>query len=249
MDRGRERTVAKDMIKRLAVKTPSERSSRSGPCPVATRRRSYWPANSSNGPKLLVLAEPTQGVDVGAKEEIHRSSPSWPTRGTAVLVVTSDLPEALRISDRLQVVRVRDHDCRVRPGRHPGGRAGRRGPRLPIRPERSDDHATPEHRPEGGVQHAADIRPRPRRADAPPEDSVSGCCRRRSPVRRSCWSAFGGVVGDPRFATPAFLTSGSIQPLLGAVGPDRRDRHRHDDRHHHRRDRRLGRRDLSWSVR
>jgi len=56
-------------------------------------------------PKLLVLAEPTQGVDVGAKEEIHRIITELADGGTAVLVVTSDLPEALRISDRLQVVR------------------------------------------------------------------------------------------------------------------------------------------------
>ena len=52
-----------------------------------------------------MLAEPTQGVDVGAKEEIHRIITELAESGTAVLVVTSDLPEALRISDRLQVVR------------------------------------------------------------------------------------------------------------------------------------------------
>jgi len=56
-------------------------------------------------PEVLVLAEPTQGVDVGAKEEIHRIITELADNGTAVLVVTSDLPEALRISDRLQVVR------------------------------------------------------------------------------------------------------------------------------------------------
>jgi rhamnose transport system ATP-binding protein len=56
-------------------------------------------------PKVLVLAEPTQGVDVGAKEEIHKIVRSLAAEGTAVLIVTSDLPEAIRISDRLQVVR------------------------------------------------------------------------------------------------------------------------------------------------
>ena len=56
-------------------------------------------------PEVLVLAEPTQGVDVGAKEEIHRIITELAESGSAVLVVTSDLPEALRISDRLQVVR------------------------------------------------------------------------------------------------------------------------------------------------
>jgi ABC-type sugar transport system ATPase subunit len=56
-------------------------------------------------PQLLVLAEPTQGVDVGAKEEIHRIINELADAGTALLVVTSDLSEAIRISDRLQVVR------------------------------------------------------------------------------------------------------------------------------------------------
>ena len=52
-------------------------------------------------PQVLVLAEPTQGVDVGAKEEIHRIITDLADNGTAVLVVTSDLQEALRIADRL----------------------------------------------------------------------------------------------------------------------------------------------------
>jgi rhamnose transport system ATP-binding protein len=56
-------------------------------------------------PQVLVLAEPTQGVDVGAKGEIHRIITELADAGTAVLVVTADLPEAIRISDRLQVVR------------------------------------------------------------------------------------------------------------------------------------------------
>ena len=56
-------------------------------------------------PAVLVLAEPTQGVDIGAKEEIHKIIAELAAEGTAVLVVTSDLPEALRVADRLIVVR------------------------------------------------------------------------------------------------------------------------------------------------
>ena len=56
-------------------------------------------------PRVLVLAEPTQGVDVGAKDEIHRIVRGIADEGSAVLVVTSDLSEAIRISDRLVVVR------------------------------------------------------------------------------------------------------------------------------------------------
>jgi len=67
-------------------------------------------------PRLLVLAEPTQGVDVGAKEEIHRIITQLADDGTAVLIVTSDLAEAIRISDRLQVVRAGTTTVEFGPG-------------------------------------------------------------------------------------------------------------------------------------
>ena len=56
-------------------------------------------------PALLLLSEPTQGVDVGAKEEIHRLVADLADQGAAVVVVTADLPEALRVADRIIVVR------------------------------------------------------------------------------------------------------------------------------------------------
>jgi rhamnose transport system ATP-binding protein len=104
VDRGRERSVALDMIKRLAVRTPHERQ------PIAAMsggnaQKVVLARQLVERPEVLVLAEPTQGVDVGAKEEIHRIITELADNGTAVLVVTSDLPEALRISDRLLVVR------------------------------------------------------------------------------------------------------------------------------------------------
>ncbi len=104
VDRGRERTVSRDMIKRLAVKTPSERQP-IGAMSGGNAQKVVLARQLVERPKLLVLAEPTQGVDVGAKEEIHRIITELADEGTAVLVVTSDLPEALRISDRLLVVR------------------------------------------------------------------------------------------------------------------------------------------------
>ncbi|MGE3663530.1 MAG: sugar ABC transporter ATP-binding protein [Pseudonocardia sp.] len=104
MDRARERAVALDMIKRLNVRTPHERQpidAMSG----GNAQKVVLARQLVERPEVLVLAEPTQGVDVGAKEEIHRIVTELADGGTAVLVVTSDLPEALRIADRLQVVR------------------------------------------------------------------------------------------------------------------------------------------------
>jgi ABC-type sugar transport system ATPase subunit len=56
-------------------------------------------------PKLIVLDEPTRGVDVGAKAEIHRLVRELADNGTAVLVVSSDLPELLELADLIHVVR------------------------------------------------------------------------------------------------------------------------------------------------
>ncbi|NAZ83036.1 ATP-binding cassette domain-containing protein [Kineococcus sp. R8] len=104
VDRRREREVARRMIDRLSVKTPNERqpvSAMSG----GNAQKVVLARQLVDRPGVLVLAEPTQGVDVGAKEEIHRIIAELADAGTAVLVVTSDLPEAIRISDRLHVVR------------------------------------------------------------------------------------------------------------------------------------------------
>ena len=56
-------------------------------------------------PKLLILDEPTQGVDVGAKSEIHKFIRALAKDGLAVLMISSDLPEALGMSDRIAVMR------------------------------------------------------------------------------------------------------------------------------------------------
>ncbi|HTF48456.1 MAG TPA: sugar ABC transporter ATP-binding protein [Pseudonocardia sp.] len=104
MDRARERRVARELIDRLAVKTPSERQP-IGAMSGGNSQKVVLARQLVERPDVLVLAEPTQGVDVGAKEEIHRIIDGLAAEGTAVLVVTSDLPEALRIADRLLVVR------------------------------------------------------------------------------------------------------------------------------------------------
>jgi len=56
-------------------------------------------------PPVIVLDEPTRGVDVGAKAEIHRLVRDLADNGTAVLMVSSDLPELLELSDVIHVVR------------------------------------------------------------------------------------------------------------------------------------------------
>ena len=55
-------------------------------------------------PKILILDEPTRGVDVGAKEEVYRLVRSLAKKGVAILLISSDLPELIRLSDRIAVM-------------------------------------------------------------------------------------------------------------------------------------------------
>ena len=56
-------------------------------------------------PRVLLLDEPTRGVDVGAKAEIYKLIEHLTARGHAVLVASSDLPEVIRLADRVLVLR------------------------------------------------------------------------------------------------------------------------------------------------
>jgi ribose transport system ATP-binding protein len=77
------------------------------------------------GPEVLLLDNPTRGVDVGAKSEIYRVIRGLADGGVAVLLVTEDLPELLGLSDRIVVTRagriVRAFEARRAPQRG-GGR-------------------------------------------------------------------------------------------------------------------------------
>jgi rhamnose transport system ATP-binding protein len=104
VDRRRERATVKDLMKRLAVRASDENQA-VGSLSGGNAQKVMLARQLVERPKLLLLAEPTQGVDIGAKEEIHRIIADLADNGTAVLVATSDLQEALRIADRLLVVR------------------------------------------------------------------------------------------------------------------------------------------------
>jgi ABC-type sugar transport system ATPase subunit len=55
-------------------------------------------------PRLLILDEPTRGVDIGAKQEIYRKIESIADDGVALLVISSELPELLALCDRIAVL-------------------------------------------------------------------------------------------------------------------------------------------------
>jgi rhamnose transport system ATP-binding protein len=103
LDFGREREIAASFAARFAIKTPSLETpvgnlSGGNQQKVALAR---WLAAR---PSVLILDEPTQGVDVGAKAEIHRLMVDLADEGMAILMVSSELPEVLGMSDRVGVM-------------------------------------------------------------------------------------------------------------------------------------------------
>ncbi len=59
----------------------------------------------ATNPKILIIDEPTQGIDVGAKAEIHQLLRELAAKGMGIIMVSSELPEVLAISDRILVMR------------------------------------------------------------------------------------------------------------------------------------------------
>jgi rhamnose transport system ATP-binding protein len=102
---GGERTLARDSIKQMSIRAYSaeqivNKLSGGNQQKVVI---SKWLASK---PKLLIMDEPTRGIDVGAKSEIHRlMSELAVQQGLAVLMISSELPEVLGMSDRVLVMR------------------------------------------------------------------------------------------------------------------------------------------------
>jgi rhamnose transport system ATP-binding protein len=100
----KERSLAGKLVEQLGVKTPSLDAvvgdlSGGNQQKVALAR---WLATD---PAVLILDEPTQGIDVGAKAEIHRLVGELAGRGLAILMISSELAEVLAMSDRVAVLR------------------------------------------------------------------------------------------------------------------------------------------------
>jgi len=55
-------------------------------------------------PKVMILDEPTRGIDVGAKSEIYRLMRELAARGAVILMISSDMEEVLHVSDRVAVM-------------------------------------------------------------------------------------------------------------------------------------------------
>ena len=101
---GAESALALDYIRDLAVKCAGPLA-RGGSLSGGNQQKVSLARWLATKPRLLILDEPTQGVDVGAKSEIHKIIRQLAKEGLAVIMISSDLPEVLGMSDRIGVMR------------------------------------------------------------------------------------------------------------------------------------------------
>jgi ribose transport system ATP-binding protein len=104
MDHRKMLTAVTDIVRSLDIKTPSLEQSvmnLSGGNQQKVMLSKWLVIN----PKVLIVDEPTRGVDVGVKADVHQLLRDLATRGVGVIMISSELPEVLGMSDRILVMR------------------------------------------------------------------------------------------------------------------------------------------------
>lgn len=104
LNRKKAQTLSDDAISLLNIRVPHAQV-RAGGLSGGNQQKlliSRWVAI---GPRILLLDEPTRGVDVGAKSEIYRIMTQMARQGVAILMISSELPEVVGMSDRVYVMR------------------------------------------------------------------------------------------------------------------------------------------------
>jgi rhamnose transport system ATP-binding protein len=99
-----EQTTAEEYRQRLSIRTPSiwqEAGKLSG----GNQQKVVLSKWLNTHPQLLILDEPTRGIDVGAKAEVHHIINDLAEQGMGIILISSDLPEVLAMSDRILVMR------------------------------------------------------------------------------------------------------------------------------------------------
>ena len=101
---GRERSLSTDFVKQLNIRTPSIEQ-RTSNLSGGNQQKVVIAKWLTVNPKVLIMDEPTRGVDVGAKMEIYNLMHEMASQGMAVVMISSELPEILGMSNRILVMR------------------------------------------------------------------------------------------------------------------------------------------------
>lgn len=104
LDEPREERLAAELSARLGVKAASIHVA-AGTLSGGNQQKVALARWLATRPRVLILDEPTQGIDVGAKAEIHRLMGELVNEGMAIILISSELPELLGLADRIAVLR------------------------------------------------------------------------------------------------------------------------------------------------
>lgn len=103
LDEAQEQQAINDAIRRLRVKTSSPELA-IGRLSGGNQQKAILAKCLLLNPRILILDEPTRGIDVGARQEIYLLINALVQQGIAVIVISSELPEVLGLSDRVLVM-------------------------------------------------------------------------------------------------------------------------------------------------
>ena len=104
LDFDAEKKISADFASQLSVKAPATFVA-VGTLSGGNQQKVVLARWLATKPSVLILDEPTQGIDVGAKSEIHRLMCDLAEQGMAIIMISSELPEILGMSDRIAVMR------------------------------------------------------------------------------------------------------------------------------------------------
>jgi rhamnose transport system ATP-binding protein len=104
IDRAAENAMAERYKKQLAIRAPNV-SIEVGKLSGGNQQKVMLAKWLETKPRVLIFDEPTRGIDVGAKAEVHAIIRQLAAEGVAILVISSDLPEVLALADRVLVMR------------------------------------------------------------------------------------------------------------------------------------------------
>lgn len=104
VDTAAERRTAEEYRKRLNIRTPDVEI-QVGKLSGGNQQKVMLAKWLNMAPDLLIIDEPTRGIDIGAKAEVHELIREFAAKGGAVLIISSDLPEVPALGDRILIMR------------------------------------------------------------------------------------------------------------------------------------------------
>ena len=103
MDDGKIKRVVDENVSKLSIKTPSNKTliqSLSG----GNQQKVIIARWLANNPDVLIMDEPTRGIDIGAKYEIYQIMINLAKQGKGIIMISSEMPELIGMSDRIIVM-------------------------------------------------------------------------------------------------------------------------------------------------